>query len=137
MGLNLHYTILTFFEKKMDQHSMVDSFQRTDNNDEYVYASGRIKYADTIRVWLSDAYIFSEQDFVNRPREIRTGDYILIARPESMGWIDTTGDKIGIGKIGEFMGALNVPKVWTYKPPTDEERSIKKSPNFFRKFYRS
>jgi hypothetical protein len=111
MGLNLHYSIITFFESRMETHSMVASYRRMKNKPEYVYELERNKYGDYVRVWLTDAYVFSEMDFLNRPSELREGDYILIARPESMGWIDTSDLKIGIGKIGEFMGALNCKKV--------------------------
>ena len=32
--------------------------------------------------------------------------------------------RIGVGKLGIFMGALNVRKMWTYEPP-DEERKAR------------
>jgi len=130
MGLNLYYTIIDFFENKMLNHSVVASFLRTGDKDEYVYEIDRSRFRDRLRVWLSDAYIFTEMEYLNKPREIIAGDYILIARPESMSWVDTTGDKIGIGKIGDFMGALNKKNMWTYDPPTAEEREARKQKVF-------
>ncbi len=92
---------------------------------EYVYELDRRKFKDTIRVWLSDAYRFTDMDYYNRPKELRAGDYILIAKPEggdgsSKQLIDA--GRIGVGKLADFMGALNVRQMWTYVPTTDEER---------------
>ena len=83
MGTELHYTIINFFEKRMAEHSNVEYFERLDVQDEYVYLIKRIKFNDHIRVWLSDAYLFTETDYYNKPREIVAGDFILIARPEA------------------------------------------------------
>ena len=96
---------------------------------EFVFELDRIKFHDTVRIWLSDAYHFTEMDFHNRPKELRAGDYILIAKPEGGGgvgqqFIDAT--HIGVGKLGELMGALNVRQMWTYEPPTEEERRTRK-----------
>ena len=123
MGLNLHYTIIKFFEARMDEHSIVESWRRIANKDEYIYEIKRSRYGDIINIWLCDAYLLTELEYLSRPREIKSGDYILIARPEAGGSGSDLKNKIGIGKIGELMGALNVKKIWTYEPPTEEERS--------------
>jgi hypothetical protein len=68
-------------------------------------------------------------DYFNRPRELKAGDYILIAKPEGGGGVDNelmASTQIGVGKLGELMGALNVRRMWTYVPPSDEERKVRR-----------
>jgi hypothetical protein len=120
MGTDLYYTIPQFFEKRMQEHDCVKSLHRLDVDDEFIYEIVRARYDDKIRVWLSDAYLFTEFDYDNRPRLLSKGDYILIAKPE--GGYSVSAElvkrvKISVGKIGEFMGALNKEKMWTYSPP--------------------
>jgi hypothetical protein len=129
MGDDLYFTIPQFFEQRMLDHSMISAARRLSVLGEYVYELDRKKFRDTVRVWLSDAYRFTEMDFHNRPKELRAGDYILIAKPEGGGGVDQQlidATHIGVGKLGELMGALNVRQMWTYIPPTEEERSKKK-----------
>jgi hypothetical protein len=122
VGLDLHYTIFQFFEKRMNEHSHVASVQRLNVEGECIYEIERSKFRDRVKVWHSDAYMFTEMDYYNRPKELKAGDYILIAKPEADGrvrrdLIDTT--KIGVGKLKELMGALTVAKTWTYISPTE------------------
>jgi hypothetical protein len=122
VGLDLQYTIFPFFEERMKEHSHVASVQRLSVEGECIYEIERSKFRDRVKVWLSDAYMFTEMDYYNRPKELTAGDYILIAKPEGSGGvhhdlIDTT--KIGVGKLKELMGALTVAKMWTYVPPTE------------------
>ena len=129
MGNDLYYTIPKFFEDRMRQHSMVAGIHRLDVDGEFVYEITRRKYDDAIRVWLSDAYRFTDMDYFNRPRELKAGDYILIAKPEGGGGVDNelmASTQIGVGKLGELMGALNVRRMWTYVPPSDEERKVRR-----------
>lgn len=123
MGLDLHHTIFEFFEKIMDEHSHVASVRRLSVADECIYEIERYKFHDHVKVWLSDAYIFTKINYYNRPRALKAGDYILIAKPEGSGGvppdlIDNT--KIAVGKLRELMGALTVARMWTYVPPTEE-----------------
>lgn len=130
MGDNLHPTILTFFESRMGSHSVVQSITRIHVDGEVVYEIKRARYGDTIRVWLSDAYHFTEIDLENRPSCLKGGDYIMIARPEGGHVIDSETvkeTKIGIGKLAEFMGALNKRQMWTYVPPSEEEKAARKA----------
>jgi hypothetical protein len=129
MGNDLYYTIPRFFEEPMREHSMVLSVRRLDVEGEIVYELSRHKYCDTVRVWLSDAYRFTEMDYYNRPKELKAGDYILIAKPEGGGGVSdqlVATTRIAVGKLGELMGALNVAKMWTYVPPTEEEQRARK-----------
>jgi hypothetical protein len=119
MGKDLHYTIPIFFEKRMNDHSMVASLRRLPNDDETIYEIRRNRYDDTVRVWLSDHYHHTEMDIYNRPREIRSGDYILIARPEAADEGGYSLENIRVGKLRDFMGALNKRQMWKYEPPSD------------------
>jgi hypothetical protein len=129
----------------MRQHSAVAAIEHMDVVGEFVYAISRAKFGDVVRVWLSDAYEFTEMDYHNRPMELRAGDYILIAKPEGGGGVSDqliANNRIGVGKIGELMGALNVREMWTYVPPTEEElrarkeRSNKSFFGFGKRFFR-
>lgn len=60
MPSNLYYTIPKYFEDRMAEHANVESCVRLEVPNEYVYAIRRRRQDDTIRVWLSDAYQFSE-----------------------------------------------------------------------------
>ena len=124
MGKNLYYTIPRFFEQRMSEHSAVKSFRVLPNEHEFIYEIKR-EIGDTIRVWLADQYNFDTGDFENRPREICAGDYILIARPEAHGG-GYSEDKIRIGKLADFMGALTKKDMWRYEPPSDEDRKNRK-----------
>jgi hypothetical protein len=122
MGRDLHYTILKFVEKRLDDHSAVAGWERIDCDEYIAYKIDRTRYGDTVTVVLSDAYLFTEFDFVNRPD--LASEYILVARPEAGHNISraiTNTAKIGVGKLGEMMGALNSEQMWSYTPPSDEE----------------
>ena len=127
MGKDLYYTIPKFFEDRMREHSMVADLRRLDVEGEFVYEITRKRYVDVIRVWLSDAYRFTEMDYFNRPQELRPGDYILIAKPEGGGGVSEQligSAQIGLGKMADLMGALNNRRMWTYIPPTEEELRV-------------
>jgi hypothetical protein len=127
MGINLHPSIIDFFERRMADHSAVVSCERLPRDDEIIYAITRRKYGDKIQVWLADQYRFDYADFLNRPGEIKAGDYILIARPEATGIGSDEDARIGVGKIGELMGALNKREMWKYVPPSEEEARRRKT----------
>lgn len=125
MGKNLHYTIPRYFEERMSEHSMVETFRKLPHETEIVYEIHRLRFNDTIRVWLSDQYHFGEADFRNRPREIRAGDYILIARPEAASHGGYSDERIRVGKLADFMGALTRRELWKYEPPSAEEKKLR------------
>lgn len=130
MGNDLYYTIPKFFEERMGEHSHVSSYVKLPIKDEIIYEIERPRFGDRVKIWLSDAYLFTEMDFYNRPKEIKAGDYILIAKPEGGGSISPSiikSNKIGLGKLAELMGALRVEKMWTYVPPSEEERRAKEA----------
>lgn len=122
MGKNLYYTIPRYFEARMDEHSKVRTCRLLPHDDEIIYEITRHHFNDTIRVWLSDQYSFGEADFRNRPQQIRAGDYILIAKPEAASHGGYSDEKIRVGKLADFMGALTKREMWKYEPPSAEER---------------
>lgn len=125
MGTNLHRLVIEFFETRMESHSKVARFRRLDVDDEVVYEVERHDFGDVVRIWLSDQYHFGEGDYLARPKEIRRGDYILIARPEASFSIGSDPDaQIGIGRIRHLMGALNVPQMWRYEPTSRNVRRL-------------
>ena len=126
MGTDLYYTIPPFFEERMAEHSMVQSCQRLPVADEYLYQIGRRRFGDVVTIWLADQYHFTDIDYYNRPSQLQAGDYILVAKPEGTADVRrqlVEGAKIGVGKLGELMGALNKREMWKYVPPTDDEKS--------------
>jgi hypothetical protein len=126
MGKDLYYTIPQFFEKRILEHSAVESWILLPCDEEYIYRISRARYGDQVLVWLSDQYHFTDMDFYNRPRQLRAGDYIVIAKPEASGGASTElirQYRIGVGKLGVFMGALNKRNMWTYEPPDEKEKA--------------
>ncbi len=121
----LHYTILKFFEARMDEHDCVEAFTRLPVEGEYVYLIERTHGRSAINVLLSDAYRFGVADFLGRPGEIGKGDFILIAKPhgdcddESVARARREG--IGLGDIRKLMGALNLGDVSKYLTPAEKE----------------
>jgi hypothetical protein len=122
---DLYYTIPQYFLERMHEHSNVASVDDVSTSEFYLYRIHRRRERDVVLVWLSDAYLFTDMDYHNRPRELGPGDYVLVAKPEggahvSQELIDDA--RIGVGKLGEFMGALTTRDTWTYKPPSWEEQ---------------
>ena len=128
MGKDLYHTIPTFFVATMIKHDKVQRL--TDISDDYAFLFEIVRQGapTPVRVWLNDAYVFTEFDFHNRPDVITRGDFILVARPEAMhNWQDlemAAENGIGLGKIGKLMGALNRKDVWKYR--TKEELAAEK-----------
>ncbi len=118
MSKNLHYSIIEYFQSRMTGHSKVDTFDDVSTEEFYIYRIHRRGGLSPVVVWLSDAYRFTQAEYLARPKQPKI-NYILIARPEaaenepmSENW-----DGIGIGNIAGFMGALNKPQVCKYSPP--------------------
>lgn len=124
MSKNLYYTIPEFFVDRMSKHSAVRDVEDVSTDEFYLYRIGRVR-GNPVLVWLSDAYLFTDMDFHNRPEELEAGDFILVARPEAGAQVTKeviAEARIGVGKLGELMGALNKRDVWTYRPPDWEEQ---------------
>jgi hypothetical protein len=129
MGKDLYYTIIQFFQKRMSEHDAVFRCRQLDIEGEYIFEIDRVKFPGRPKIWLADQYRFTDMDYDNRPEVLKAGDYILVAKPEAGFSVDPElirASRIGVGKLGEFMGALRVSEMWKYVPPTDEEKKARK-----------
>lgn len=109
----------------MSGHSNVADMRDESDDENYIYRIARAKQRDEILVWLTDAYLFTDADYYSRPPELRAGDFILVAKPEGGFHLDIETihrERIGVGQIGKFMGALNAKEMWTYLTQDERER---------------
>lgn len=128
MTKDLYYTIPLYFIDRMHEHSAIQSVEDVSTEDHFLFRITRSRHGSAL-VWLSDAYLFTDMDYVNRPKELQGGDYILIAKPEGGGGASRyliESAQIGVGKLADFMGALNKRDMWNYVAPTWEERQERK-----------
>ena len=118
MGKDLHYTIISFFRDRMAEHSQFEEYSLVKDDDEILYKVVRPNNLPDLIVHLSDSYIYRLHDFYSKPPMLSDGDFILIARPEAKYTAEVqrlaVQNKIGIGKLGEFLGALHKRDTWTY-----------------------
>lgn len=110
----------------MSAHDLVASYEPLDNKDEYVYLITRRRGLPAVRVHLSDAYEYTRAEFLARPSEVTERNSFVVlglphAYPPGEALIEEARrERVGIGKIGKLMGALNYPDVSVYESP--EER---------------
>jgi hypothetical protein len=122
----LHRQIVEFFESRMATHTCVARCTRMNVADEYIFSIERKDGLGPVKVLLSDAYRYGYADYLARPKQIRHGDFIIVARPEAD--FDeklverARQDGIGIGKISKFMGALNRRLVCDYTSPEEKKK---------------
>ena len=117
MSKHLHYTIIKFFQSRMDGHSKVASFEDLSTDEFYIYRINRTGGLPPVIVWLSDAYRFTAGEFLARPRRPKI-DYVLIVRPEATNEpMSEDREGIGVGNLSGFMGALNKRRVNEYSIP--------------------
>lgn len=125
MSKDLHHSIIDFFEARMNAHDCVNDYAILNDDDDLIYQINRAKRAGSLNVWLCDVYHFTETDFYNRPQLIGRGDYILIAKPEGSFSIDydiIRRERIGVGQIRKFMGALNFDDPWRFLDAQEREK---------------
>jgi hypothetical protein len=128
MTKDLYYTIPQYFLARMHEHDGVLSVEDISSEEHFLYRICRRRYGNVL-VWLSDAYTFTDMDYVNRPEVLQEGDYIVIAKPEGGGGASQefiNAAKIGVGKLADLMGGLNKRDMWNYVAPTWEERQERK-----------
>lgn len=120
MGKDLHYLVVKFFREKMIDHSKIINFVEISDENDILYKIERTEGLNSLVVHLSDAYRYTLQDYYSKPKSLGAGDFILIVRPEAGFDLDIIAiaakEKIGIGKIGTLLGALNRKNIWQYKP---------------------
>lgn len=108
----------------MGEHDAVSDLRLVSDADDFIYEIRRDRFGETMKVWLCDAYLFADTDFYNRPAILNAGDYIIVAKPEAGFTIDydlIRREKIGVGKIGKFMGAINLPEPWRFLDAVERE----------------
>jgi hypothetical protein len=122
MGKSLHYSIRPFIERVLMNHMAVKEIEKIELNDFYAYRIKRNFNLSDLIVVLSDDYYFGSSSLQNKPEILKNGGFFLIARPEANGIEESDiGQKLGIGKIGKLLGALNKEEYWEYEPPTKED----------------
>jgi hypothetical protein len=119
MGKDLHYLVIKFFHERMEAHNKVLQYSELQDEMDILYEIVRTGNLPTLTVHVSDAYRYTLNDYYSKPASLTAGDFILIARPEAEYDEDITyiakREKIGIGKIGKLLGALNLKGVWLYE----------------------
>lgn len=108
------YESVAFFEKLLSGHSHVNGFTKLGHREYDV----KRDYGDTIRVWLTGKYLFSETDYYELRRSNGNINCII---PSSLWNRYTPGakeralqDEVGLFSMGEFAGALNWTQFWKY-----------------------
>ena len=126
MGKALRPEHIAFFTTRMDEHNLVNNWEPIENEDEYLFRINRTLSGSRshVIVHLTDAYRYGLAEFFARPKQLRAGSFVVIGMPHADAdaeVIETAKiERIGIGHIGKFMGALNYRKIWEYISP--EER---------------
>ena len=110
----------------MDGHDLVVTWVPIPDDDEYLFRVRR-KIANNegdVIVHLTDAYRYGLAEFFARPNLLRAGSYVLIGMPHANAAPEAVErakqNRIGVGHIKDFMGALNRKNMWQYVSP--EER---------------
>jgi hypothetical protein len=118
MGKDLHYSIRPFIENALNSHSAVRTLSPINLDDFYAYRIERTLGRSDVILILSDDYYFGNTSLENMPAILKNGGFILLAKPESDG-IKTSipQAKLGIGKLGKLLGALNLEEFWKYEIP--------------------
>ena len=83
-----------------------------------------------LRVFVCECYSFGAAEYVEVIANLGKVDVVLI----NSAWCGYTldakracrNDKVGLFKIGDFMAALNKPKVWEYLNEGEQEAFTKK-----------
>jgi hypothetical protein len=126
MGKDLHPSIIPFIERGLSFHSRVKSFELVNDPEFYIYHIRRNSGLRDLHVVLSDDYYFGDYAKITMHPILKDGGFILIARPEATDFTDNDSElKLGIGKIGKLLGALNKDKYWEYEPPMQEQQKRK------------
>lgn len=117
MGKDLHYSIRPFIENALKNHPIVIAVKPIQIDNYYAYEIER-KNMDSVILVLSDDYFLGENSIHNKPEILKNGGFFLKARPEGGGIEESIPEeKLGIGRIGKLLGALNREDFWNYEPP--------------------
>ena len=123
MGKDLHPSILPFIERALTFHGKVKSFELVKDPEFFIYHILRKNGLRNLYVVLSDDYYFGDYGKMTMHPILKKGGFILIARPEATNHNENDSDlKLGVGKIGKLLGALNKDDYWNYEPPIQEQQ---------------
>jgi hypothetical protein len=134
MGKNFHYSILPFYKDKIfSKCDKITSIKDLSNKDYYIFQINRKNSYSSFRIFLSDAYLFTENDYYEIFNLLKKGDFILIARPES-NYNENLLEKISydgfyIGKSNFLVKFLNNDRLYIDESIKKEIREIKKKKN--------
>ena len=129
MGKVLRPEHIGFFTARMNEHSAVDQLVLIPNDHEYLFKVNRSTSGskNSVTVHLTDAYRYGLAEFYARPNQLKAGSFVVLGMPHAGADREVIeaakSDRIGIGHIGKFMGALNYKNIWEYMTP--EERREK------------
>lgn len=129
MGKALRPEHIDFFTKRMDEHDLVINCVPIADEYECLFKIRRSlsESESDVIVHLTDAYRYGLAEFYARPKQLCAGSYVVIGMPHADAYGDVIEaakkERIGIGHIGKFMGALNKKYIWNYM--TREEREQK------------
>lgn len=122
MGKNSHYSIRPFIEKALNNHNAVEKLEKIEIDDFYAYKITRRRGLSSLIVVLSDDYYFNSESIQKKPAILKDGGFFLKARPEGGGIEESIPEeKLGLGKIGKLLGAINKEDFWNYEPPVKDD----------------
>lgn len=126
MGKDLHPSILSFLEERLNNHQAVESYEDISDDESYMFKVTRKRGLSEMVILLSDCYHYGEFDYFSKPNELDDGGFVLIAKPEASfsdeTQINELEDKVIIGKIGILLGALNKEEYWKYTKPVKKKK---------------
>lgn len=118
-----HYN---YFEEQMKWHDKVSSLVPHGNG---TYMLTRVQ-GDTLRIFICECYAFGIAEYMETVDQLGEVNSIII----SSAWCGYSYQakehcrkaRVGLFKIGEFMGALKLRDYWNYIAPEEKERLKKK-----------
>ena len=134
MGKVLRPEHIGFFAARMNEHNLIINWVPIQNEHDYLFRIRRkLRGVESdVTVHLTDAYLYSLGEFLARPDELGAGSYVVIGMPHASAAPDVIEsarhERIGIGHIGEFMGALNYKNIWEYVSPEERRRRQQRLP---------
>lgn len=113
MGKNLHYSIINFIKQRLYECNKIETFNFIPNDNYYIIQVNRYNPYETFNIYISDEYRYTLTDYYNKPKEIKRGDFIYLARPEA-NFSDeielleiSLNEGIYIGKFSRLLNFIN------------------------------
>jgi hypothetical protein len=121
-----YYRHFKFFEARMRQHGCIARIKSAENG---VYDLA-LSSGDSLRVFVCDCYSFGAAEYAETIDKLGKLDAIVI----NSAWCSYTSDakrtcrsnQVGLFKIGDFMAALNKPRIWEYLTEAETAAFTKK-----------